>query len=113
MFDAGRRPMGRLFYWTLVMMAVFGLERGASGIAPQSQPTTTTVAEQIESGGALELQHGDVSFSGASQGIIGGLYSGAVTTGSCLAGFQVMPNGASRGHRRRTRRCRFWNLRCR
>jgi hypothetical protein len=45
-------------------------------------------------GGALELQHGDVSFSAASQGVIGGLYGGSISAAACLAGFQVTPSGA-------------------
>jgi hypothetical protein len=56
--------------------------------------TTVEFIEQIEMGGALELQHGDVSFSAASQGVIGGLYAGAVSAAGCLAGFQVTPAGA-------------------
>jgi hypothetical protein len=55
--------------------------------------TTVEFIEQIEMGGALELQHGDVSFSAASQGVIGGLYAGAVSAAGCLAGFRVTPNG--------------------
>lgn len=64
---------------------------GGSG---QDGRTTVAFLEQVEAGGALELQHGDVSFSGASQGVIGGLYAGVVSTATCLAGFQVTPNGA-------------------
>ncbi|HEV2470587.1 MAG TPA: hypothetical protein VGS78_15460 [Candidatus Sulfotelmatobacter sp.] len=55
--------------------------------------TTVSFSEQIELGGALELQHGDVSFSAASQGVIGGLYAGSISAATCLAGFQVMPSG--------------------
>ncbi|MGA2855241.1 MAG: hypothetical protein ABSE40_00140 [Candidatus Sulfotelmatobacter sp.] len=95
MRDAGRRPMGRLCYWVLVMLAAWGFWLPAFGAPhPQSGPATTTVAEQIELGGALELQHGDVSFAGTSQGVIGGLYAGAVSAAGCLAGFQVTPSGA-------------------
>ena len=50
--------------------------------------------EQIELGGALELQHGDVSFTGPSAGVIGGLYAGTVSVAGCLAGFQVTPSGS-------------------
>lgn len=64
-----------------------------SGGAGDGQ-TTVSFSEQIELGGALELQHGDVSFSAASQGVIGGLYSGGVSAAACLAGFQVTPSGA-------------------
>lgn len=65
---------------------------GGSG---QDGKTTVSFLEQIELGGALELQHGEVSFSGPSQGVIGGLYSGAVSAAACLAGFQVTPSGAA------------------
>lgn len=56
--------------------------------------TTVSFGEQIELGGAFELQHGDVSFSAASQGVLGGLYSEGVSAAACLAGFQVTPSGA-------------------
>lgn len=56
--------------------------------------STVSFSEQIEMGGALELQHGDVSFSVASQGVIGGLYAGNASVAACLAGFQVTPSGA-------------------
>lgn len=53
--------------------------------------TTVSFIEQMELGGALELQHGDVSFAGTSQGVIGGLYAGGIAATGCLAGFQVTP----------------------
>src|SRR5579863_5366505 len=55
--------------------------------------TAVEFIEQIEMGGAIEMQHGDVSFTAASQGVIGGLYSGAVAAANCVAGFQITPNG--------------------
>jgi hypothetical protein len=64
---------------------------GGTGIDGQ---TTVSFIERIELGGALELQHGDVSFTAASQGVLGGLYSGAITAAECLAGFQISPTGA-------------------
>jgi len=64
---------------------------GGTGVDGQ---TTVSFIEQIELGGALELQHGDVSFTAASQGVLGGLYAGTVSAGGCLAGFQVAPSGA-------------------
>ncbi len=60
----------------------------------QDGKTAVEFLEQIELGGALELQHGEVSFTGASQGIIGGLYSASISSAGCLAGFQVTPSGA-------------------
>jgi len=65
-----------------------------SGGSGQDGQTCATFVEQIEMGGALKLQHGDVSFAGASRGVIGGLYPGEISAAGCLAGFQVMPNGA-------------------
>jgi hypothetical protein len=65
-----------------------------SGGTGQYGQTTVEFIEQIELGGALELQHGYVSFSGASTGVIGGLYAGAVSVPGCVAGFQVTPSGA-------------------
>jgi len=63
---------------------------GGSGVDGQ---TTVSFVEQIELGGALELQHGDVSFTAASQGVLGGLYAGAISAAGCLAGFQIAPSG--------------------
>jgi hypothetical protein len=64
---------------------------GGTGVDGQ---TSVSFIEQIELGGALELQHGDVSFAAASQGVLGGLYPGAISAAGCLAGFQVSPSGA-------------------
>jgi hypothetical protein len=64
---------------------------GGTGLDGQ---TTVSFIEQVELGGALELQHGDVSFTAASQGVLGGLYAGAISSAGCLAGFQVTPSGA-------------------
>ncbi len=49
MFDAGRRPMGRLFYWlvTLVMIAGSGLTVSGGEPVPQSGPATTTIADTV------------------------------------------------------------------
>ncbi|MGA7301101.1 MAG: hypothetical protein WA261_18465 [Candidatus Sulfotelmatobacter sp.] len=64
---------------------------GGSGVDGR---TTVSFVEQIELGGALELQHGDVSFTAASQGVLGGLYAGTISVAGCLAGFQITPSGA-------------------
>lgn len=67
------------------------LVNGGTG---QDGQTTVSFVEQIELGGALELQHGDVAFTGASSGVIGGLYAGSISEAGCLAGFLVTPSGA-------------------
>ena len=64
---------------------------GGTGVDGQ---TTVSFIEQIELGGALELQHGDVSFTAASQGVLGGLYAGGISAAGCLAGFQITPSGS-------------------
>ncbi|MGA7402627.1 MAG: hypothetical protein WBW38_21590 [Candidatus Sulfotelmatobacter sp.] len=65
---------------------------GGTGVDGQ---TTVNFVEEIELGGALELQHGDVTFTAASQGVLGGLYAGAISVGGCLAGFQISPSGGA------------------
>lgn len=49
MFDAGRRPIGRLFYWllALVMISGFGLATGGAEPVPQTGPATTTIADTV------------------------------------------------------------------
>ena len=64
-----------------------------NGGAGSDGATRVVFVEQVELGGALTLQHGDVNFSAASDGIIGGLYNGAVSLATCLAGFRVTPAG--------------------
>ncbi len=64
---------------------------GGTGVDGQ---TAVSFIEQIELGGALELQHGYVSFIAASQGVVGGLYAGSISVAGCLAGFQIAPAGS-------------------
>jgi hypothetical protein len=54
---------------------------------------TLRYAEAVELGGALVLQHGDISFTAASDGVLGGLYSGDVSPANCFAGFRITPSG--------------------
>ncbi|MGA6986874.1 MAG: hypothetical protein WBZ01_12535 [Terriglobales bacterium] len=55
--------------------------------------TLLNFVEQVELGGATMLEHGDVVFNGASDGVIGGLYAGAVSIANCIAGFRITPLG--------------------
>ncbi len=66
----------------------------AGGTGSDGQ-TTVLFAEKIELGGAFVLQHGDISFSAASDGVIGGLYQGNISIPGCVAGFRVMANGTA------------------
>jgi len=74
-------------------VSVAGQTLQVNGGTGQDGQTTVEFIEQIELGGALELQHGDVSFAAGSQGVLGGLYAGAISAAECLAGFQVTPSG--------------------
>jgi hypothetical protein len=65
--------------------------QGGTGVDGQ---TSLTFAEQVELGGALILQHGELELTAASNGVIGGLYGGAITQANCFAGFRVSPSGA-------------------
>ena len=69
---------------------------GGTGIDGQTQ---VRFAEKMELGGAMVLQHGEISFSGESSGVLGGLYAGAVGAGGCLAGFQISKAGGQSGIR--------------
>ncbi len=49
MFDAGRRPIGRLFYWWLAVLAIAvgALAARKAGAVPQDGPATTTIADTV------------------------------------------------------------------
>ncbi|MGH9511906.1 MAG: hypothetical protein ACRD2U_07190 [Terriglobales bacterium] len=55
--------------------------------------TAVQFVEKVELGGATVLQHGDILFGAASAGIVGGLYTGAISSGGCLAGFKITVTG--------------------
>ena len=65
-----------------------------NGGTGQDGQTTVEFIEEVELGGALVLQHGDVTFTGPSTGVLGGLYAGTISAAGCLAGFQVGPSGS-------------------
>lgn len=65
---------------------------GGTGVGGQ---TVLDFIEKIELGGATVLQHGDAVFNAPSNGVIGGLYAGTVSTAGCLAGFRITPAGAN------------------
>ncbi|MGP0095544.1 MAG: hypothetical protein ACLPHI_00785 [Terriglobales bacterium] len=64
---------------------------GGTGVDGQ---TLLTFIEQVELGGATILEHGDFTFNAASDAVIGGLYSGPVSIGGCVAGFRITPSGS-------------------
>jgi len=75
------------------VVSVSGGKLQVAGGTGMDGQTTVRFVEQIELGGALILQHGDVSFSAASDGVLGGLYAGNVSTSGCLAGFRITKTG--------------------
>ena len=56
-------------------------------------PATVELAEQVELAGGLRIQHGQVTFTAASTGTMGGIYNGAVADSNCVAGFRITPSG--------------------
>ena len=72
-------------------IAVSGGKLQVAGGTGVDGETRLEFIEKIELGGAVVLQHGDVVFDASSNGVIGGLYAGAVTVAACVAGFRVTP----------------------
>jgi hypothetical protein len=84
-------------HWTVtdplgVITVSNGLLEVTGGTGTDGQ-TLLSFVEQMELGGATMLEHGDVVFNAASDGVIGGLYGGAVTIADCVAGFRITPSG--------------------
>ncbi|MBZ5548428.1 MAG: hypothetical protein LAO22_10825 [Acidobacteriia bacterium] len=86
-------------HWTAVdpqhAIAVSGGQLRVTGGTGTDGQTCLDFVEQIELGGATVLNHGDVVFSAASDGVIGGLYAGGVSIAGCLAGFRISPSGTN------------------
>jgi hypothetical protein len=86
-------------HWTVTdPLGVLSVSNGqlqvAGGTGVDGQ-TLLDFIEQVELGGATVMEHGDIVFNGASNGVIGGLYAGAVSTAGCLAGFRITPSGGN------------------
>ena len=58
-------------------------------------PATVGLVEEIELAGGLRIQHGQITFTAASNGTLGGIYNGSVGDGNCVAGFRITPNGSN------------------
>jgi hypothetical protein len=85
--------------WTLTdsgsVISVNGGKLQVAGGNGVDGHTFVQFGEQVELGGACILQHGDITFSGASDGVLGGLYVTSVSVANCIAGFRITPSGAS------------------
>ncbi|MFB3815891.1 MAG: hypothetical protein ACE14L_17445 [Terriglobales bacterium] len=58
-------------------------------------PVSVRLVEQVELGGGLLLQHGEVEFTAASTGLLGGLFSGGTDAAHAVAAFRVEPSGGA------------------
>jgi hypothetical protein len=65
---------------------------GGNGLDGQ---TTLTAIDAAELGGTLLIEAGSLQLRGASAGVICGLYSGAIQSANCFAGYNVRQSGGS------------------
>src|SRR5205814_3016485 len=75
-------------------MSVSGGRLQVAGGTGADGQTLASFVELIELGGAMTLQHGEVTFTAASNAVLGGLYNGSVGIANCVAGFRITPSGA-------------------
>ncbi len=57
--------------------------------------TTLTALDAVEMGGTLVVEAGNLQLSGASDGVLCGLYTGAITRANCFAGYNVRQTGGA------------------
>ena len=102
MFDAARRPMGRLFYWWMAVLAIAvgALAARKAGAVPQSGPATTTIADtvyladgSVAQGNLIITWPAFLTASGAA--VAGGSTSTALGAGGALSVALVPNAGAS------------------
>lgn len=65
---------------------------GGNGLDGQ---TTLTALDAFEMGGSLVVEAGSVALNSGSQGILLGMYSGAVAMANCFAGYSVRQSGGN------------------
>ncbi len=74
-------------------ISVSGGKLSVAGGNGSDGQTRVVFVEKIELGGGMLLQHGETEFTAASDGVLGGLYSGSVAIANCFAGFRITPSG--------------------
>jgi hypothetical protein len=57
--------------------------------------TTLTAINQVELGGTLVIEAGSLQLSGASEGVVCGLYAGTTQSANCFAGYNVRQSGGA------------------
>lgn len=86
-------------HWTVVdpqhAIGVSGGQLRVAGGTGTDGQTWLEFIEKIELGGATVLNHGDVMFNAASDGVIGGLYGGGISIAECVAGFHITASGGN------------------
>ena len=66
-----------------------------SGGSGSDGQTTLAAIDQVELGGSLLLEAGNVQLGAPSDGVLCGLYSGPVARANCFAGYNVRQSGGS------------------
>ena len=66
-----------------------------TGGAGTDGTTTLTTIDPVEMGGEIVVESGFVQLNSGSDGVLCGLYAGAVGISNCLAGFRVRPSGGN------------------
>src|SRR5579871_6403077 len=111
MLDAGRRPMGRLCYWLLIVGSL-GLAAFGAGAGPDSTPATTTVADTVYMADGTPAQ-GSLIISWPAFVTAGGAVVGAGTTSVTLGAHgalnvTLVPNAGATPWACITRWCTSW-----
>lgn len=57
--------------------------------------TTLTAIDEVEMGGSLVIEAGNLQLGGGSTGVVCGLYTGATLAANCLAGYNVRQSGGA------------------
>jgi hypothetical protein len=57
--------------------------------------TTLTAIDPVELGGTLVIEAGNLQLGGASEGVVCGLYSGAVQSANCFVGYNARQSGGA------------------
>ncbi len=66
-----------------------------SGGTGSDGQTTLTAIDQIEMGGTLVIEAGNVQFTSPSDGVLCGLYSGPTQRSNCFAGYNLRQSGGA------------------
>lgn len=76
-------------------LSVGGGGLALTGGAGTDGTTTITTIDPVELGGEIVLESGYVQLNSGSDGVLCGLYSGAVSIANCIAGYRVRTSGSN------------------